>query len=190
MGRTAALICLLALGAGLALLPGRPAGAAPQVAHRSARPGDLDRFFGGEGKVITDFGHEDAIYGLAVQPDGKIIAAGDSYSSNGTYDSFALARYTTFGVLDGTIWLGGKITTDFDRPSSAARSVALQRDGKIVAVGFTGSSTTGTDIALARYDAHGSPDGTFGVEGKVVADLGGYWESANSVVIQPDGKIV
>ena len=170
------------LGAGLALLVGPAADAGP--------PRALDPTFGTHGKVVTDFGHEDAIYGLVVQPDGKIVAVGDDYSGYGANDSFALARYTKAGALDPTFGLGGKVTTEFGHPSSWARAVALQRDGKIVVAGGTYSAATGTDIAVARYDAHGSLDGTFGTAGEVVTDLGGSIGSATSLLIQPDGKIV
>src|SRR6266536_3291285 len=92
-----------------------------------AGPGALDPSFGTGGQVTTDFGGFDSAQAVAVQSDGKIVAAG----STGGGD-FALARYNGDGSLDSTFGSGGKVTTDvggFD----AALGVA-QSDGKIVAV--------------------------------------------------------
>jgi uncharacterized delta-60 repeat protein len=51
--------------------------------------GSLDSTFGGDGRVSTDFGDGDFAFGLALQPDGKLVAAGI------TGGTFALARYKT-----------------------------------------------------------------------------------------------
>jgi uncharacterized delta-60 repeat protein len=54
--------------------------------------GALDKSFGAGGKVTTDFaGGGDTLAALALQPDGKLVAAGSANA--GTYDHFALARY-------------------------------------------------------------------------------------------------
>ena len=62
----------------------------------------LDASFGAGGKVLTDFGStNDFAWSVAVQPDGKIVVAGDSYIGlSSDYDDFALARYNTDGSLD------------------------------------------------------------------------------------------
>ncbi len=97
-----------------------------------------------------------------------------------------------------------KWTTDFNS-SEQARAIAVQPDGKIVAVGTTtiiggdtnipggGSSYAGYDFAVFRYNTDGSLDTTFGGDGKVTASIGsdfGSREAANAVAIQPDGKII
>ena len=167
----------LVLCAGFALLVGPSADA--------AKPGALDTTFGRAGKVITDFGRIDAAYDIAVQPNGKIVAVGDSYEQRGTPNgTFALARYTRSGALDQTFGTGGKVTTDFQRPSTAF-AVALQPDGRIVAAGGTRGG-----VALARYNPNGSLDPTFGDGGKVVTDLQSHVQWAMAMVIQPDGKLV
>src|SRR5206468_4572273 len=72
--------------------------------------GALDTSFGTGGKVTTAIGSDnDQAYGVAIQSDGKIVAAG--YSFNGSNNDFALARYTTAGALDTTFGTGGKVTT-------------------------------------------------------------------------------
>ena len=167
----------LVLCAGFALLVGPSADA--------AKPGALDTTFGRAGKVITDFGRIDAAYDIAVQPNGKIVAVGDSYEQRGTPNgTFALARYTRSGALDQTFGTGGKVTTDFQRPSTAF-AVALQLDGRIVAAGGTRGG-----VALARYNPNGSLDPTFGDGGKVVTDLQSHVQWGMAMVIQPDGKLV
>lgn len=75
-----------------------------------ANPGDLDPSFGRRGKVITDFasgGSGDSATALAFQADGKVVAAGTSYTD--TSSDFALARYNPDGTLDTTFGTNGKV---------------------------------------------------------------------------------
>ncbi len=147
--------------------------------------GSLDATFGTGGKVITDsnFGYDWA-FTLAVQNDGKILAAGRTGTSN---LDFALLRYHANGSLDSSFGTGDKVITDFGSTQDYARSLALQADGKIVVAGYT----VGTDrnFALARYNADGSLDSSFGTGGKVITDFGGN-DYAYAVTLQADGKIV
>src|SRR6266508_2960252 len=94
-----------------------------------AAAGALDTSFDGDGKVTTDFGGLDEALGVAIQPDGKIVAAG----TNG--GDFALARYNRDGSLDTSFDGDGKVTTDFGAPFDLALGVAIQPDGRIVAAG-------------------------------------------------------
>ncbi|MER6352930.1 delta-60 repeat domain-containing protein, partial [Streptomyces sp. NPDC001634] len=148
--------------------------------------GSLDPTFGTGGKVTTNFGGGDGARAVAVQTDGKIVVAG---FSNTGISNFAVARYNTDGSLDPTFNGTGAVTTDFGG-EDLALGVALQADGKIVAVGFT-SVFGSDDFALARYNTDGSLDSTFGTGGKVITDFGtGGNDIANGVVVQTDGKIV
>src|SRR5215813_7953432 len=105
----------------------------PKSALASA--GGLDLTFGNQGKVETDFfGNVEVVSGLALQPDGKIIAAGGAAFPNNV-GNFALARYNSSGALDFTFGSGGKVTTPFATSISSIQGVVLQPDGKIVAVG-------------------------------------------------------
>lgn len=152
--------------------------------------------FGTAGKVRTDFGGNDVANALAIQPDGKIVAAG----SKGR--AFALARYTPDGQLDESFGTAGKVVTDFGVPRAdkcvgacqhGAAAVAIQTDGKIVTTGGKGS-----DFALARYLPDGRLDPSFGRGGQVVTDVGARpnrfqadWQrGANALAILPDGKII
>jgi uncharacterized delta-60 repeat protein len=144
----------------------------------AAGPGALDPSFGIGGEVTTDFGGFDVAQAVAVQSDGKIVAVG---SSGG---DFALARYNADGSLDSGFGSGGKVTTDFGGFDAGSATV-IQPDGRIVAAGRTG----GGDFALARYNANGSLDPTFGIGGKVTTDFGGF-DGALGVALQADGRIV
>jgi uncharacterized delta-60 repeat protein len=198
MARKPAIIALVALTAALSLLPGRPAAASERVRLTSGFGtalatgiGALDPTFGAGGKVRTDFGQIDGIEDLAVQNDGKIVAVGSTQHPTTFDDQFALARYARDGSLDASFGTGGKVTTEFGGTTNFATAAAIQRDGKIVAAGGAASDRpTGADIALARYNADGTLDGSFGVGGKVVTDFGLTHEWAEGLAIQPDGKLV
>ncbi len=147
--------------------------------------GSLDSTFGTGGKVITDFGGSDLANALVLQPDGKLVAAGDRVDGAETH-VFALARYNPNGSLDLTFGGGtGKVITDFDGSASAG-DLVVQPDGKLVAAG----SYTRADFALVRYHPNGSLDSAFGAGGKVITDIGGPDDSASALVLQPDGKLV
>jgi uncharacterized delta-60 repeat protein len=152
-----------------------------------AAEGDLDLTFGSGGKVTTDF-NNDGDFGraIALQPDGKIVVGGGTNVGNGS--DFALVRYNTNGSLDLGFGVGGKTSTDFGA-SDGIRAIALQTDGKIVAVGITINGTT-SDFALARYNQNGSLDTSFGTAGKVVTDFFGGFDDADAIVLQSDGRIV
>jgi len=155
-----------------------------------AAPGDLDPTFGNGGIVITPVGNFSAAYSLAVQPDGKIVAAGFSYSGTTSapiYD-FAVVRYNTDGTLDSSFGTGGKVTTDFGG-EDVALAIAIQPDGKIVVAGDAGPSAN-KDFALARYNTDGTLDTSFGTGGKVVTPVSSLSDFANTVAIQSNGKIV
>src|SRR5436190_1243302 len=88
------------------------------------------------------------------------------------------------GELDPTFGNGGKV---IDESGYGSYDVAIQPDGKIVAVGISLGGSEGTQIAVARYNIDGSTDTTFGGTGKVLIDRYGV---AMDVAIQPDGKVV
>lgn len=79
-------------------------------------------------------------------------------------------------------------TVNFGAIDSAG-SVAVGPDGEIVTVGSTSNAMTSFDLAVARFDAVGNPDGTFSGDGRQITDLGGF-DSGKGIVVQKDGKIV
>ena len=154
--------------------------------------GSLDTTFGNAGVVTTSFGTSGCFASaMVIQSDGKIVAAGTNYIDFSSNSDFGVARYNSDGSLDSTFGTGGLVSTDFNQGLDAALAVALQADGKIVAVGSAVSAVSFYDFALVRYLADGSLDSTFGTAGKVETDLGANnLDQANAAVLQPDGKIV
>jgi uncharacterized delta-60 repeat protein len=162
------------------------------LARYNAGDGSLDSSFGTGGKVTTDFaGASDQIGALAIQSDGKLLAAGYAGNAAGNLD-MALARYNpTDGSLDPGFGTGGKVLTDFAGSTDRADAIVLLGSGQLVAAGFATNAATGRDVALARYDSSGSLDMTFGTAGKVTTDLiGSTPNTINALAIQSDGKIV
>lgn len=155
---------------------------------RYAANGQLDLSFGKEGKVITAVGNSnDYAKSIALQADGKIVVAGGSY--NGLNYDFALVRYNENGLLDNTFGLNGKVTTDIGNSNDNGESVAIDADGKIVLTGYS-CMDADKNIALARYNADGSPDISFNEDGKLTTDIEGAYNAGNSVALQSDGKIL
>ncbi|MGI9019746.1 MAG: hypothetical protein ACR2G3_03430 [Solirubrobacterales bacterium] len=154
--------------------------------------GSADTSFGGDGKVTTGFdGANDTATSVAIQEDGKIVAAGIA-DPDGDFDfDFALARYTTSGSLDASFNFDGKVNTGFGR-SDRILDVAIQDDGKIVAAGDSADDFSGAnaDFALARYTTSGFPDTGFDGDGRLTTDFGGAENQATGVAIQADDRII
>lgn len=161
----------------------------PEVVVRSAAS-DLDPAFGSGGKVVTDFfGLRDVITALALQPDGKILAAGVAYiPDDGGRSRSALARYNADGSLDTTFGQGGKIT-DIPLPEGIA-AMALQNDGKIIVGGATFSGNSRYDFRLVRLNRDGGLDTSFADQGSARTDFLGRDDGIRAIVILPDGRIV
>src|SRR5919202_5921395 len=153
-------------------------GALAFVATAMAAPGQLDRRFGTEG-VQTDLGGADWAGPVAIAPSGTIVVAGAS-GGNFALVRYAIVRYRRDGALDRTFGRDGVVVTDLGGEERAvaarflpdgrldrtfARTVtdfggvdtpfelALQPDGKIVAVGASSPTSTSltSDVAVARY---------------------------------------
>lgn len=168
------LLCGLLVGTG-------SAGAAAAVT-----PGSLDQSFGVGGKVLTDIGA-----GVGIPDDAVLQSNGDIVVSGG----FGLARYLPDGQLDGSFGTGGLVSIGGNGDSGTA--VAVQPDGKIVWVGSQSNPDfplSGSEFSVARFNSNGTPDTGFG-GGRVGAEffsppLQGAQESADAVLVQPDGKIL
>src|SRR5881394_4525290 len=162
------------------------------AAVRYLSNGTIDTTFGVAGKVHTDFGDRnfDRARSSALQPDGRIVAAGFAISQNGGVQNFAVARYTSNGILDTTFSGDGKTQIDFGNCCQSAYQVLLQSDGKIVTVGYANTEDSDSDFLLARLSPRGSLDATFGVGGKVRTSFGDLNGGANGAALQSDGKIV
>jgi uncharacterized delta-60 repeat protein len=148
-----------------------------------AAPGDLDPSFGTGGKSTLDFGGNDAGRGVALQPDGKIVVAGESSVAGPNAYDYAIARFGSQGTPDASFGQGGKMLVNFGG-SDSGYAVAQQPDGKIVVAGAGNG-----DFGVARLLPQGALDPSFGSSG--LSDSGfGADDGANAVALQPDGKIV
>ena len=133
---------------------------------------------------------------VALEPNGQIIVAGDSSGVDGRADMF-LARFNANGSLDTTFGAGaGYVRFDIDgaatQTTEIARGVVIQPDGKIVAVGLENTAGSGySNLLVARFNADGSLDGTFGTGGfKLGVPPAGQSFTGNAVALASDGGII
>jgi uncharacterized delta-60 repeat protein len=188
--RKGALWWAMALAPNGKLVVAGPGGLGFTIGRYNAN-GSPDRSFGHRGVVRTkltpDPRASDLPFAVAVQPDGKVIAAGSADDA-----AFALVRYRKDGSLDSTFGSEGKVLTRFGGHGAAAFGLALRRNGKIVAVGEA-SNGLRYEVALAQYNPDGSLDQKFGTGGTVMTALCGTRgdddASARGVALQY-GKIV
>lgn len=167
-----------------------------------AAGGELDPSFGDGGLVTTTEFYEGlgSAGAIAFQADGKIVVAGYLWSE--TEQEFAVARFDVDGGLDPTFAGDGTASTIFRTGEGCyeeARSVLVQSDGKVVAVGVSSCRRPEPDMgadglfALARYNVDGTPDTTFGDDGTVMTSFGDpedCYARADAAAIQPDDRIV
>jgi uncharacterized delta-60 repeat protein len=151
---------------------------------RYSTDGSLDTTFSGDGMATTAIGSgDDRVYAMVLQPDGRILVAGQSH--NGTNYDFAVARYNGDGSLDTTFSGDGILTTAMSGGTDSARGIAVQSDGKILVAGRAGATAL---FALARYNSDGSLDTSFDGDGMVTTAVG-LRDYGSDIALQPDGKI-
>lgn len=147
-------------------------------------PSGLDPTFSADGKATLDgFGGDRS--GMAVQPDGKVVMVG------GTFTDFVMARFNANGTLDETFGDSGKVVTpipgaDVQLPREV-NAVTLQRDGKIVVAGNARIPRPDgrTAIVLVRYNGNGTLDSTFDSGGFV---FGPTFLFGRAFAVKIDGK--
>src|SRR5688572_15796468 len=148
-----------------------------------AQPGSADLSFGAGGIAYTNIlnatnGNESAS-AVVLQPDKKIIVSGNA-------GGFAcIYRYNSDGSLDESFDKDGKLFF----PKWDIAGIALQTDGKLVAVGSV-SNGTDLDFAIIRFNTDGTIDNEFGTGGEVRTDFNNFKDQAGAVAVQTDGKIV
>lgn len=160
------------------------------LAGGTALAGGLDRGFGDDGRVRTDFGGPgDFASGVAIDRHGRTVAAGGTDAFPGEEVRFAIARYLPDGELDPTFGSDGRVDTDFSpdvqdsNDGSFATSVAIDGQGRTLAAGtagyFTGDDDAYEEFALARYRRDGSLDPSFSGDGLAIYSAGGnrYYDS-------------
>jgi uncharacterized delta-60 repeat protein len=139
-----------------------------------AQAGTFDSSFSYDG--IKNGFSSGEVYAIAVQPNGKIIAAGKSTLG------FTLERYTPSGNLDKNF---GSYSVASAFPGSVANSILIKPSGKIFAAG-----TDGKNFAIAKFNNDGTLDNSFGNNGEVTTNFLGGDDAAYALLAQPDGKII
>jgi len=121
--------------------------------------------------VVTpvDSSDSDEARAVAIQADGKIVAAG--YAGVGASSRFAVVRYLSDGTLDTSFGSGGKVTTKIGAFRMAASAMAIQSDGQILVGGRILDDSFVSDFIVIRYNANGSLDNSFGAGGVVITDF-------------------
>lgn len=148
----------------------------------------------GKGYTQTTFGAPWSGFGqVAIDSSNRVVAVG-SFSPDGNNYRLVVARYTASGMLDTTFnGSGYAVLLPAGLTTTRGTSVALQTDGKIVVAGSSSGIDGYSDMLLARFNVNGTLDSTFGSgNGWVRFDIDGTAtaETAEGLVIQPDGKIV
>jgi uncharacterized delta-60 repeat protein len=161
------------------------------AAARYNADGSLDTTFDGDGVVSVNLGASSAVARtVAVQADGKIVLGGLKQFFE---EGFALVRLTQTGALDTTFGGDGVVITPSGiSPGDGVRDVAIQADGKIVAVGVAVPAGSGFGtFALLRYNPDGSLDTTFDGDGRAFPTVPGRpGGGLDGVAVAPNGKIV
>jgi uncharacterized delta-60 repeat protein len=152
--------------------------------------GSLDTTgFGGGGKASSIVGSkDDSISGITLLPDGKFLVGGTAGYIGGNNSRFAVARYSSAGVLDNSFDGDGR-NTMIVGANAVADAAVMQSDGKMLLAGYS-SGTNPSGFALGRFNADGSPDAGFGNGGSVVSSVIGSNSNAKALALQPDGKII
>jgi len=155
--------------------------------------------FGDKGRVMTPIGGytvtKDAAYAIAVQTNGKIVVGGDATGSlAGNTPRNAIARYNTDGALDASFNGSGVLWAQNIASGSSDHINAMTIDGatgKILVAGWSASNADASTL-VARYNANGTPDTSFGTNGVVVQDLSGSFhdDSAFAIAIPTGGNII
>ena len=148
----------------------------------------LDPTFGTGGVVHQDVGYSDIIRDIALQPDGKILAAGWSYTTTSTF--MMLARFDPDGTLDNSFSVDGFLFNPFVAAASGAEAVLVQPDGKILVAGYHNNNVSNY-LCVWRFNADGSTDASFASLGRFISlTLPGDGGFATGMALQPDGKIL
>lgn len=158
------------------------------ILARFETDGTLDATFG-NGGVVTRPGSN--INAILQQPDGKLVAAGYYKQDIHHFTDFAVFRYETDGSPDPSFGTGGMVSTSIGPEWDEAFAIVRQADGGFVVGGWRWDDSTNYDLRLvvARYDAAGVLDATFGTGG-IAQVPGAHYDIPVGLTEQPNGKLV
>jgi uncharacterized delta-60 repeat protein len=186
------------VAAGSAIIPPATPGGLAQIGFALARyyaDGTPDSNFDADGQVTTptpDAGAGEVATSVVIQPDGKILAAGDEAFLTFT-SSAVVRRYNPDGSLDSQFGTGGTVvmhTTTTGVEHAGVNKVAVQSDGRILVAGGTNAGGSGQNYLLARFASDGTLDPSFSYDGLVATDFYGGDDFSDGLAILPSGKII
>ncbi len=148
--------------------------------------GVRDATFGSAGLAIVNFGDSGSkVNGVTLDPQGRTVLVGPVGGTRA-----GLARLTAEGHPDVSFGASGTVVATTAPNGLALRKAVVSSDGKILAAGWSTLAPGNALLALARYQATGAPDLSFGPDGISLSSSGTMWSSANDLALQPDGRIV
>lgn len=161
--------------------------------------GQLDPTFGAGGVALSPLTvfPNGSIHGMAVQSDGKIIAAGDIGTGAGSVvgggpagEEAEIARFNSDCTLDTSFGNAGRVLLPIANYNTIFNATVLEPDGSILLAGnVEAPNNPNSQILLARYNADGSPDTAFGING-VVEDAVGQSSEADAMAVATSGAII
>lgn len=162
---------------------------------RLTNEGVLDRRFGTGGWALAGVAFDTEAFGLALQADGRMIVAGSaSHPDRAMVEGFALARYTREGAPDPTFGSSGRVDTSFLGGLERANAVVAHGEAIVAAGRVAPPGSRDGSFAVAKYDASGVLDASFGMGGFAQATFAGAGfstdDEARAVAVAPDGRIV
>ena len=157
---------------------------------RLTSDGSLDPTFGGDGTVVTDVTPSyDALNGMALQPNGKIVVVG-GVSAGPDNGKIGVLRYRSDGSLDPAFGGDGIVRADPTPTYDDGFAIGVEADGQIIVAGGAGFDGPNERFVVLAFEPDGSLDPTFGGDGKVFTDLTPKTDLPFALAIQDDGKIV
>jgi uncharacterized delta-60 repeat protein len=154
---------------------------------RLTSAGTLDGTFSGDGVARLGAPNENWLFrAIAVAADNTILAAGYVGYLNGNASQALLARYEPDGTLDSNFGTGGMLIGHWGTATSNTylEDVSIQTDGRILATG------TADSLSVWRFEADGTPDTTFDLDGWVTTSLSNLGRIPHGLALQADGKFV
>lgn len=152
--------------------------------------GSLDNSFGSTGIVTTDYQYKyNTAHSIAIQSDGKYVAAGYTEKPGLPDTDIMLVRYNLNGSIDKSFGNNGILLADYDNADDFAWVVKSDIYDKLV-VGGIKTIDGSKNLLVARFNSDGSTDFSFGNNGMFDFNFYGFDEEVRDLVIQPDGKII